>query len=451
MSTKAIRLIVISDLHLGGTHSRMMSNPDSLAKFLRNLPELDADEVLELVIAGDIVDFLAIPPASAWTDPIDACRKLQTTMRPPSPFVPIFEALAEVVEAGHRLTLMIGNHDVELALPPVQQVFLQNIRAFPQNVQFVDSGRAYRVGGALIEHGNRYDDANQNDWTSLRAIASALSRCEEAKIKLKASVGSRIVEKIISQLKPEYPFIDLFQPQGELVALLLFAFEPSLAWHMNWIGSMLRGAVLERRNARGAQPRETRNVTDLSEHTYDQELADAFGKIYEDLRTTTQQVSISDWAGVFSPGKDGIAAIFQRGEPVPPQRLHQIRLAMRRLLLADASASSWDGPGQQYGEAAKRMIQNSNGGIQTVVMGHTHLARQIGTGQRADYINTGAWVDVVRVPPEVLADGADDELSNCLRHLKEGVGRQFLPTYADLRVEADGHVSRAQLLRAVSH
>ena len=35
-------------------------------------------------------------------------------------FAPIFDALRAHVEGGHRLTVMIGNHDLELTMPPVQ-------------------------------------------------------------------------------------------------------------------------------------------------------------------------------------------------------------------------------------------------------------------------------------------------------------------------------------------
>jgi UDP-2,3-diacylglucosamine pyrophosphatase LpxH len=242
----------------------MMSRPERLAAFLESLPaSLLDDETLELVIAGDFIDFLAIPEQASWTpDPYAARDKLVRTMTGSSVFAPVFAALARLVEAGHRITILIGNHDVELALPQVQDALLAQLGASRHQVLFVDDGRAYRIGRALIEHGNRYDGANVNDWTGLRVIASALSRGEEPPVALKVSAGSLIVENVINHIKPRYPFIDLLQPQGELVALLLVAFEPALAWQADKLARILQGKRLQGENLEGIQPGRTRNVAD---------------------------------------------------------------------------------------------------------------------------------------------------------------------------------------------
>jgi hypothetical protein len=64
-------------------------------------------------------------------------------------------------------------------------------------------------------------------------------------------------------------------------------------------------------------------------------------------------------------------------------------------------------------------------------------------------VNTGTWADLVRVPDAVLADGADDALSKFLADLVHDSGvRWFHPTFADLRVNADGHVERASVQQA---
>lgn len=62
----ASRVIVVSDLHLGGETPTMCSKPEVLAAFIEQLPSiLLDDEKLELVIAGDFIDFLAITPHRA--------------------------------------------------------------------------------------------------------------------------------------------------------------------------------------------------------------------------------------------------------------------------------------------------------------------------------------------------------------------------------------------------
>src|SRR5262249_10887654 len=153
----------------GGEPPFMMSRPDRLARFLDSLPSRRApDEALELVIAGDFVDFLAMTPHEAFTaNPDVAAAKLVETMAPVSPFPPVCDPLGRLIAGGHRVTAILGNHDVELVYPQVQDALLSRLGATPHALRMLDDGRALRIGGALIEHGNRYDGANVNDQDGL--------------------------------------------------------------------------------------------------------------------------------------------------------------------------------------------------------------------------------------------------------------------------------------------
>ena len=103
----ATRAHVISDLHLGGETPYMMSRASQLAGFIEGLaaqpaarPDDEGAEGLELVIAGDFVDFLAMPlegspPVAFTTDPGEACAKLRHTMKNP-PFGAVGDALGRV-------------------------------------------------------------------------------------------------------------------------------------------------------------------------------------------------------------------------------------------------------------------------------------------------------------------------------------------------------------------
>ena len=230
-------------------------------------------------------------------------------------------------------------------LPPVQQTLLSEIGATPYQVRFVDDGRAYCVGKALIEHGNRYDDANANDWQNLRAIAAALSRYEDPRDPLKVSAGSQIVERVINSIKGRYPFIDLLQPQGELVAFLLAAFEPKLRLHWDKICWMLRGRRLEGRNEWGTQPGESRYIACSPLDHGDEELQAAFGDLYIRLKAPTRQEVA--WEGTFAilrqATHESLSEVLRRNEHIPPERLQQIRVTMRKLLLSDKSGQL-DGP-----------------------------------------------------------------------------------------------------------
>lgn len=446
---RGTRAIVISDLHLGGAAPAMMSRPALLASFIDSLPARGQGEsapgaALELVIAGDFVDFLAVTPHASWTpDPALARDKLERTMRR-SPFAPVFEALGRHLEGGHRLTVLLGNHDVELGLPPVQAALLEQLGATPHQVLFVADGRAHRIGGALIEHGNRYDGANANDWDGLRAIASALSREETPSVELQVSAGSRLVHEVVNPIKQRYPFIDLLQPQGELLALLLFALEPSLRWEWEKLAWLLRGRRLEGKNRGGLQPGATREVGYSPLDAEDPGLRAAFGEAYDELLRPREEIAAREWASiVFTPKDDGLAAIFARGGQISPKRLLQIRAVLRELLLSDTS-DRLDGPAGQYGEAARRLI-GAGKGIEAVVMGHTHLPRQRKVGEGGTYLNTGTWVDRFRVPAAALADNGDQELEAFLRAMAGDKRSPLPPTYGELWVNEEGRVTLAEV------
>lgn len=446
MESRARRVIVISDLHLGGKQPAMMTSGARLAHFIDAIPaRLMPDEDLDLVIAGDFIDFLALVPFSAWTgDPVAAVAKLHNVLADPS-FADVFQALGRLVARGDRLTILLGNHDVELALPAVQRALLHELNASPHRVKFIADGRALRLGSLLIEHGNRYDPSNENDWNAVRVIASAQSRFEQSPVTLRPSAGSYVVEKVVSPLKTQYPFIDLLQPQGEVLALLLVAFEPGLLLDWTKLVQVFRAKRLQDANPDGLQPYSMSAIAAQSATQFDADLADAFGDTYRRLHSGTQPTASSDiFRAAWHGRTDGLARLIENGACIPEQRLKQIQVALRKLLLDDDSARV-DGDTGQYGQAAQRLIKNSHGEIDLVVMGHTHLARHSGPESRANYINTGTWADIVRVPPEVLLPAALPALEQFLRALLLKPPRITPATFADIRLQSNGRVALAKL------
>src|SRR5215471_6562818 len=173
------RLYVISDLHIGGEYSkpgepgdrgfRLCTHIDTLAQFVNAVAQRGTQERLntELVINGDFVDFLAektvVPHAeaneakTAWRpfieDPGQAARILGRIIKRDRLF---FNALKEFLRVGHRLTVLLGNHDIELSFPVVRRLLTRELGAEGKRFAFVYDGEAYSVGTVLIEHGNRY-------------------------------------------------------------------------------------------------------------------------------------------------------------------------------------------------------------------------------------------------------------------------------------------------------
>lgn len=460
------RIFVISDLHLGGDMPPMMSFPEVLASFITSLPgRTKPDEAIQLVIAGDVIDFLAIAldgAAEPWTeDPARAVRKLEKALHGHDSV--IYAALARHLAEGHGLAILLGNHDIELALPAVQAALCARLDCWPGAIDFVDDGRAWRFGRAVVEHGNRYDDANLNDWSSLREIAASQSRGETPLSRLEPSFGSRLVCDVVNKHKQTFDFIDTLQPQGVMVAYLMAALDPSLLRSLPDLIQVWRGQSRQARNKIGAPPE--RRTTRSSEPAGPAPADAVYGPPVDTARldalfgltasphqagpsrTTRGGQAPMVLRELLRPGDQSLIRYLDDGTPIPRWRLELVQTALSEMMWSDNSLEL-NGPTGPYGLAAER-IRGATG-AQVVVMGHTHQARALGPAGHAQYINTGTWADLVRIPNEVLTLGPPglNALEQWLKDLRGGHKvREVRPTWAEIRVERDGEVSTAQLMR----
>ena len=174
-------LYVVSDIHLGGEPGEEASpgfqicpqrNQVALADFIRKLPISSENSDVHLVLAGDIVDFLAEKEFAAFTAiPDKALTKLKHIVRHSEP---VWKALTDFVDNGNALTLMLGNHDIEMSLPDSRRFLMDLIGK--GRVSFIYDNEAFTLGPVLIEHGNRYDGWNAVAHGALRRARSRLSR-----------------------------------------------------------------------------------------------------------------------------------------------------------------------------------------------------------------------------------------------------------------------------------
>jgi UDP-2,3-diacylglucosamine pyrophosphatase LpxH len=210
---------VISDLHLGGAPAAdgkpgfeicPPSTQKVLADFIGRLPKSTDSEECLLIIAGDIVDFLAEEPFEAFTaDPDRALLKFASIVKNTAP---VWAAMRQfVVENRGTLILMLGNHDIELSLPVVRQALLQEVGE--GRVRFIDDNQAFVLGSLLVEHGNRFDAWNAVPHGALRRVRSQLSRRLPVTPAFPILPGSRLVVEAMNPLKGDYPFIDLLKPE----------------------------------------------------------------------------------------------------------------------------------------------------------------------------------------------------------------------------------------------
>ena len=174
--------VVISDIHLADAQQPDPKRPlwkrfkhpelfidDSFGRLLDHLID-EADEPLELVLNGDIFDF-----DSVVTLPIDdrfpiswleRLRGLSSSERKSTYKMNVIldthhvwvDALRRFLDAGHRVVFVIGNHDVELHWPAVQET-IRVVLGRPEDETQLRFCEWFYIsdGDTMIEHGNQYD------------------------------------------------------------------------------------------------------------------------------------------------------------------------------------------------------------------------------------------------------------------------------------------------------
>lgn len=181
-------LIVLSDVHLGsdlddlhpGRARRARAVDEDLVRLLSHYRHAPApDGRWRLVIAGDFIDFIgmALHPSGEGvsTPPNDDEREFGLgnaedharlkLRRVAARHADVFAALSAFVVAGHSVTFVHGNHDIELHWESVRATLREILREHAGAQTEVDFGTAvdfapwfYFVDGiAWIEHGHQYD------------------------------------------------------------------------------------------------------------------------------------------------------------------------------------------------------------------------------------------------------------------------------------------------------
>jgi len=430
-------IYVISDLHLGGAPAADGSRgfqifpaktQGMLAAFIDRLPTPSVDHDCRLVIAGDIVDFLAEPPFEAFSaDPAVARQKLQSIF---AHTAPVWDALRRFVkDRGGALTLMLGNHDIELSLPGPRQCLLD--RLGPGRIDFIYDNEACAYGRVLIEHGNRFDAWNAVPHGALRRVRSQLSRRLPVAPAFPALPGSRLVVDVMNPLKADYPFIDLLKPEdaGALpIAAALGAVGVRDVWQ--FFGQFRRQWAVDYDEATGEPA--------------DQTLISAGSDIDQRMFDLAEDLAAGGAAGQVSALGDALkGAANAVQEHVRAARRAALYKALRGQLSVHRNAFAIDKEQGTYLVPARR---SAAAGFEVIVYGHTHLAKRVGLGDGDTplpvYLNTGTWADLMRVPDEVWepdeAIGRDalERFVDDLERSKLDRWRRAVPTYA--RIDLDG-------------
>ena len=493
MSEVKRQVYVISDLHIGGAYGdpadaedrgfRINTHVAHLAAFVRSLAAKPPDSpTIELVIAGDFVDFLAEREETAphWqafvADPAQALSKLNAMIDRDRV---LFDAFGEYLAAGHRLVVLLGNHDIELSFPTVRARLAEALGAGRgSDYLFTYDGEAYRAGDALIEHGNRYDGFNVVNMNDLRQVRSMQSRGQIVPDKwdFEAPPGSFMVAEVINPIKESYRFIDLLKPETGAVVPILLALEPSY-----------RGVVAKAaKNAMRASKFKTDTPAlpslggDISSGTSVDSLSALGGDISAAPSAASSASADPELEAVLRDALGADPKQFMKqleadaGEPDPLAALGGDISAMDSIKQGIGLAKLLLSPGDGRVEArlpallaALRALQEDNtfdpsvetrpeyldaakelatGDVRHVVFGHTHIARKVDLGGGRSYLNSGTWADLIVFPKEIVS-GTDAEALPKLREfvadLKESrLARwlAFIPTYVRLDINDAGRV-----------
>jgi UDP-2,3-diacylglucosamine pyrophosphatase LpxH len=226
--------LVVSDLHVGTGSTMGRFNPFEDFHYDRQFRAFSdhfcappfADTPVELILAGDIFDLLKTEVDGSHPDQITeevALYKLTCCLNGHPEFL---AALRSFVSAPERsITYMMGNHDLEIAFPRVQE-FLRSAVGGPDHrdrVRFVVYEPYYELpGGVRIYHGNQFEALNSVNPRKLFITEGVPAPC------LNLPWGSVFLLKVLLPFKEQRPYINLVQPfsrylQAALVTDTAFA------------------------------------------------------------------------------------------------------------------------------------------------------------------------------------------------------------------------------------
>lgn len=409
-------LYVISDLHMGGeAEFKIFHQAPRLAAFIDHVASQAKDGAeVALVLNGDVVDFLAEPKETCVAVSEDRAKYHIDRILRDEGFKPVFDALTRFVARKHtHLVVVIGNHDIELALPVVQRRItevLTDARDYRRRrITFATAGAGYAclVGGVRVfcTHGNEFDDLNFVDTELLRQLARLMNEGRELdKTHLAPNAGSRVVVEVMNKIKSEWPFIDLLKPIKVSVFNWLEALaaegaeRPSIDWSSLAVSSAGAGiGHLHRHHLLGDEDRlsmPTQMVSSLwstgPAPTEDDLLRRA------DLDTLGPTVLVSE-AGEVLGWRETASKVWDVLMHAPARvSLH----AFMELFAEDRE------PRYQLRQADKQFeaLLAEHVGPGVVVAGHTHRAKFLPMGEERLYLNTGTWIDLLRVTQATVSE-----------------------------------------------
>jgi UDP-2,3-diacylglucosamine pyrophosphatase LpxH len=421
-------LYVISDLHIGGTKGSPIFNQSAeLAALVQFLTQRTASGSIGLVIDGDFIDLLAEDLPGYVASPRDAENALQAILSH-ADFSQVWTTLKGFVRVAHHiLVVVLGNHDLELMYPNVQEAIRQYLaeddEAARGRIVFATSGAGYccevgkrdgRRASVLCVHGNEFDSWNAVSPEAMTRIVRAATLGKESQLLGEPpNPGAQMVKDVMNGIKRAWPFVDLLKPEMDGVFSILLALEPEQASALGRVLELLckaatTGEVRVKRvlggpsvvapagEQRGPDWKRGRKFEEFlgQSPTQSQLLADAWNQAAQEGISPAQLAGEEDQ--VLGAGRvvwNLLTYSVNRIKSGPDEAL--------RAALADwgGGKETWDLKGAcDVFDHLADIGPNAS----VVIAGHTHLRRQKRFSGGALYLNTGTWARLLRLDQGVL-------------------------------------------------
>lgn len=384
-----MRTLIISDLHLGnGGPYDSFAGGDALPPLIDEF----AGPGTRILVNGDGVDFL-MNEDPLLLDVGRAVAQARAIVANGSSAA-VLESMGRALATGSDVTFRLGNHDVELALPEVQEVIRGALKQPPEVAQRLafqlgDEPLILDVGGArvLVTHGEQNDP-----WNRVDDYKGLLAKSESFQF----APGSGLVKKLLNPLTRDHglKFANLLKPDFQGAALTALAVAPPA------MKVLLQGATA---SILWQLFRKMSGPASFDEEEADLGLA---GRVKEAGLTEEEQAALEDALTNDFPsfGEEDDSS------PLSRARIKLARAGLKLYATMQRAATGTAGDAffaleplpEEWSEAA-RLAEKFKVGA--VIFGHTHAARW-GEKDGLVFVNTGTWISLMRLPSYEAGDDA---------------------------------------------